>query len=391
MNGISGLLGTAGGAAGTGFTAPQMANIQGAVTPEQVQQQYQNAQQGYAQQQALLQALQGAGGIQGQAGALQQQQAFNQALSAQQGLQTQAGAVAGLQNVAGQLGQVAAGGGPNPAQAMLAQSTGANVANQAALMAGQRGANANVGLMARQAAQQGAATQQQAAGQASALQSQQMLNAMQQQAGVQQAIGGLGTTQVGQQQAGLQAQAAQGAQLAGQQAAATGALTGAGQGMYGQTLGGVGALNQANIAATGQINQANTQLAQTTMQGQQKGLGGLFNAVGAGTGLFAKGGPVESFPKIEAPTSFADFISGHSGLQMAKGGNVYDYRTGGHVKAENPSEKAVKHGNSYDNDKIPAMLSEGEVVIPRSVMQSKDPRKGAGDFVAAVLAKRGKK
>jgi len=390
MGGISGLLGTAGGAAGTGFAAPQMANVQGAVTPEQVQQQYQNAQQGYAQQQKLLQALQGAGGIQGQADALQQQQAFNQALGAQQGLQTQAGAVAGLQGVAGQLGQVAAGGGPNPAQAMLAQSTGANVANQAALMAGQRGANANVGLMARQAAQQGAATQQQAAGQASALQSQQMLNAMQQQAGVQQAIGGLGTTQVGQQQAGLQAQAAQGAQLAGQQAAATGALTGAGQGMYGQTLGGVGALNQANIAATGQINQANTQLAQTNMQGQQKGLGSLFNAAGAAAGL-AKGGPVESFPKIEAPTSFADFISGHSGLEMAKGGNVHDYRTGGHVKAENPSEKAVKHGNSYDNDKIPAMLSEGEVVIPRSVMQSKDPRKGAADFVAAVLAKRGKK
>ena len=64
---------------------------------------------------------------------------------------------------------------------------------------------------------------------------------------------------------------------------------------------------------------------------------------------------------------------------------------GGHVKAKKPSQKAEKKGNSYDNDKIPAYLSEGEVVIPRSVMQGKDPIRGSADFVAKIMAKRGRK
>ena len=80
---------------------------------------------------------------------LAQQNAFVQALQAQNGIGNQS-------NVYNQLQNVANGTGPNPAQAMLANATGQNVANQAALMAGQRGSNANVGLMARQAAQQGA-------------------------------------------------------------------------------------------------------------------------------------------------------------------------------------------------------------------------------------------
>jgi hypothetical protein len=50
----------------------------------------------------------------------------------------------------------------------------------------------------------------------------------------------------------------------------------------------------------------------------------------------------------------------------------------------------VKSGNSYANDKIPAMLSEGEVVIPRNVMQGKNPVDGAARFVQAVLARKQK-
>jgi len=61
---------------------------------------------------------------------------------------------------------------------------------------------------------------------------------------------------------------------------------------------------------------------------------------------------------------------------------------GGPVNAKKDSEKAVKSGNSYSNDKIPAMLSEGEVVLPRSVTQSKDPARAAANFVSKVLAKR---
>ena len=70
-------------------------------------------------------------------------QAYNQAqtgLSQQQQFAGQAAAQNGLSNqsqVYNQLAGVASGQGPNPAQAQLANATGANVSNQAALMAGQ--------------------------------------------------------------------------------------------------------------------------------------------------------------------------------------------------------------------------------------------------------------
>lgn len=93
-------------------------------------------------------------------------------------LQPQAASAVGNQNtIANQYANQAAGNGPNVATSALNQTTGQNVANQAALMAGQRGASANPGLMARQAAQQGANTQQQAAGQAATLQAQQQIAA----------------------------------------------------------------------------------------------------------------------------------------------------------------------------------------------------------------------
>jgi hypothetical protein len=47
--------------------------------------------------------------------------------------------------------------------------------------------------------------------------------------------------------------------------------------------------------------------------------------------------------------------------------------------------KAKVQGNSEKNDTVPAMLSPGEVVIPRDVMQSSDPVSGAAKFVAALL------
>lgn len=86
-------------------------------------------------------------------------------------------------------------------------------------------------------------------------------------------------------------------------------------------------------------------------------------------------------------TGFASGLM-NSPTAMARGGSAHDYRVGGNVVAKNPKEKAVKAGNSYANDKIPAVLSEGEVVIPRNVMQGSDPVRGAAEFVQAVLAKK---
>ena len=163
---------------------------------------------------------------------LQSQQALLNAIQGQNGLGNQS-------QIYNQLQGVVNGTGPNPAQAQLAQATGTNVANQAALMAGQRGAGANVGLMARQAAQQGANTQQQAAGQAATLQAQQSLGALGQ-------AGNLANTQ------------------AANQIAATGANTQAQQNE--QSM-----LQNANSS----MNQQQAGLAGQQMQGQQGIIGGL--------------------------------------------------------------------------------------------------------------------
>lgn len=548
MGAIGGLIGTAGGVSGTGISGPQGANVQNAVTPEMVQKAYATGQGGIEAQKALLDALQKqnglgaqtnvmgqmqnlesamgrAGGIQNQSAAMNLQQALNQQLAANQGAanvgavfnqgQALASQLAGAGAVANQtqaleaqrqLAQqqqgtaqmyrdIAQGVGPNPAQAALNNATGQNVANQAALMAGQRGASANVGLLARQAAMQGANTQQQAVGQSAQMQAQQQLNALQglgaQQAAIgntqqsvagiagqqlaaqqalQSAMAGQAAQQVGLQQSGITAQAqqaqsqvaqqqaqqaalaAQANQQAQQQIAGTGAYTQATQGQQGQMLGAMGAQNQANVSSQGNINTANAALATKTMEGQQGMIGGLMQGAGQAAAMMADGGAVDvEQPKPPSPSSsFGQFLSSWGqgmnnqtedqnamsamgaqsagGRSMNKGatalasalskfkpssapqggtgtsatapvamapvgmlsnGGLADH--GGHVAANTFSQKAVKRGNSYANDKIPAMLSEGEIVIPRTVTQSSDPVRGAADFVAKVMAKRGKK
>jgi hypothetical protein len=65
--------------------------------------------------------------------------------------------------------------------------------------------------------------------------------------------------------------------------------------------------------------------------------------------------------------------------------------SGGKVKANKPGEKAVKKGDSLDNDKVPAMLSEGELVIPRHIMMAPNAPARAAQFVAQQIAKKGKR
>ncbi len=239
MGFVGGLLGTAGGQNGTGVQGPSQANILNPTNVNQANQQYGNAQAALGQQQSFVNAVNQANGVGNQS------QVFN-----------------ALQGVAN-------GTGPNPAQAQLAQATGANVANQAALMAGQRGSGANVGLLARQAAQQGAATQQQAAGQAASLQSQQQLNAL-------NAQGNIATNQANQQ-----ANAVQG-------------LNTATQGEQGQILGSIAAQNNANVGMQSNINTANAGLTGQTMQGQQNLLGNVAGGLGSALGL-AQGGMIPKY------------------------------------------------------------------------------------------------
>lgn len=228
MGAVSGMLGLGGGASGSGFSTPSGA----AVSPQELNQTYNQSQQGLLYQNNLLNALMGQNGIQNQS------------------------------QVFGQTQQVANGQGPNPAQAMLNQATAQNTTNQAALMAGQRGASSNVGLIARQAAQQGAANQQQAALGSATMQAQQQLAALGQ-------LQGMAGQEVGQQQA------------------ATGAYTAAAQGQYGQLL-------NAQVQGQNSVNSANATLANTSMGQQASMLGNLTGGLGSASSLlkFAQGGEI---------------------------------------------------------------------------------------------------
>jgi hypothetical protein len=53
--------------------------------------------------------------------------------------------------------------------------------------------------------------------------------------------------------------------------------------------------------------------------------------------------------------------------------------------------KAKHKGDDYRNDTVKALLSPGEIVLPNSVTQSKDPVKAAAKFVEAIVAKQGLK
>lgn len=392
---------TGGGGGGVNFRA-QSADLLNPATVEQANEQYANVQQGLKNQAAFLQALQ-----------------------AQNGLGNQS-------NVFNQLQGVANGTGPNPAQAMLAQATGNNVAAQNALMAGQRGASANPALLARQAAQTGANINQQAAGQGATLQANQALNALGQ-------MGQLATNQ------------------ANQQANATNAYSQAAQGAQGQILNQISNQNQAAIGNASQQNAANAQLAAQTAQQQGDILGGLTGALGSaaqfipGIGSAIKSGANFLGGLGKSPAAGSNMLSGVTAQKtpipkaMAEGGPVVGPRSkvgqhfsgmrsslpkapammaeGGKVPAMvSPGEKylspkavdkvakgadPMEEGetipgkpkvkgakNSYANDTVPKTLEEGGIVLPRSVTQSKHPHWAAHKFVSAIMkeqALKGKK
>lgn len=369
MGAVSGMLGLGGGAGGTGFAGPGSADIVKPVSKEQAQTSYDANQQALAQQQALVQAIQ-----------------------AQNGLGNQS-------SVYNQLSQIAQGQGPNPALAQLANATGANTANQAALMASQRGTGANPALIARQAAMQGANNQQQAAGQAAALQAQQSLGA----------IEGMGNL------ANQQAQ---------QQIGTTQGLTAAQQNEQQNLLNSIAQQNASAVGMQSNINQANAGLAGQTMGMTGSILGGLANAgggamfggaKGGGAKGGAEGGPVNSLPEMpKGPQSafgqWAASIGSQPKKEMyAEGGEVDALVSPGEVYLDRTAVDEVKKGadpmkagekipgkpkvsgakNDYANDTVPKKLEEGGIVLPRSVTQSKNPEWEAHKFVRALMANGG--
>lgn len=278
------------GAAGMNYSAGG-APIVNAATMDQANQQYTNANAGLDQQQAFLNAVQ-----------------------AQNGLGNQT-------SVYNQLGQVAAGQGPNPAQAMLNQSTGQNVAAQNALMAGQRGAGANAGLLARQASMQGANTQQQAAGQGATMQANQSLNA-------------------------LNAQGQMATNMANQQSNATNAYTQAAQGEQGQILNQIGSQNNAAVGNTSSQNTANSGIANTVAGGQQKMVGNLFGGVSAAASMLAQGGQVPQ-PMADGGSPVGTTqLNAYQGPSSAVGQYMTGAGGGGSMMAANTGEA---FGQGYQN------------------------------------------
>lgn len=216
---------------------------------------------------------------------LQQQQDFLSALQAQNGIGNQS-------SVYGQLQGIANGTGPNPAQAMLAQSTGQNTANQAALMAGQRGAGANTGLIARQAGMQGGANQQAAAGQGAVMQANQSMNALNQ-------MGGMAGQQVAQQ------------------AAATTGYSQAAQSQQQNLLNAIAQQNQGIVSSTNAGNADNAQINMANNTRNQGVLGSMVGGLGSALAM-SKGGevPAQNLAMGGAPmtptTTESDFSSSPS-------------------------------------------------------------------------------
>ena len=387
------------------------------------------------------------------------------AQTAQQQANLQA-ANAGQTALLGQLQNISQGNGPNPAQAMLAQQTGQNMAQQGALQAGQRGASQNVGLIARNAGQQGAQIQQQAAGQGATMQAQQQLGALGQQAGVlgqqgQQAVGGLGAYEsainaANQVNAGSAAQRAQFGQGFG-----GGLLQGVGsmiaEGGYAEDApkvhfddGGMASDNGSSFIGQFLSNMGGGSTNSATGTKQNKGLAkGLLSSVfsksttlnpttGASSlganatynqSLTPFGNSLQNAPGMAAGNAgfaggaadaggaaAADASAGAAGgadaaeLLAAEGGRVPALVSPGEHKVPRDSVRAVANGkvsplkvgetfpgkpkvkgNSYSNDILPRKLAAGDVIIPNKIMQSKNPERGAAEFVRDVLAKKRKK
>lgn len=376
-----------GGSTGAGFQAasPQNSSI---VSPTDIRQFQGNLTSGLDQQQSLYNALAAQNGVGNQQAVFQQQQAL-----------------------ANQLQQQTQGGGPNSAQAALAQNTASNTANQAALMAGQRGAGQNAGLIARQAAMQGGANQQQAVGQAATMGAQQQLAAQQQLQQQQASMAGLAGQQVGQQQqqgnaytqnalgattgflnaaTGLQSNANNAnASIAGgnqkaQAGLVSGILKGAGS-AFGMAQGGM----VPGYAMGGDVQggQGGSQLA-AFMNGQMGGIQDFGEMPEMQIGSRGGGASMPSGGKAMAGSPMDAGAAGGSGLEslMSEAGPAMMVASKG---AMVPGQAKVK-GDSPSNDTVSAKLSPGEIVIPRHIVQGKDPAQAAANFVAAILAKNGR-
>lgn len=377
----------------------------------------------------ITQAQQGASNIGGQ------QQSFADALRGYAG--NSAGIDFGAANgtlaqgdtLLGQLMAQGQGQGPNPALEQLKQTTGQNIQQAAGMIASQRGVNP--AMAARLAAQTGANMNQQAVGQAAIQSAQQQLASQQQAASLM--------SQLAQQRAAQSQAQAQNQQ--GWNEMYGGLLGQMGNQNLGQQQllqGSLANFNNAKVGAVNGANQINADVAKQNSQFGQQLTGGLLNGAGSAlsllnkggaVGCYADGGPVTSGvqgapPKqltAQGPSSqlgkMAAFSSGlgqvfappPSGQPAATDNGVAQGASrmgqglanlasiglkaligashGGQAFMSDggvPGQSKVD-GDSPRNDTVPALLSPGEIVIPRSHATPE----GAKSFVEQLVRRSG--
>lgn len=395
---IGGLLGVSGGAAGSGFGGPTAnpSDPTGNANLANSYNQLQQVAQGNGPNPAMAQYNQNVQNLaKQQSGAISSVQGISPALAARMASQQGSGA---MQNAAAQ-------GATMQAQQQL------GAMGQAAGVAGSQ-ANIAAGMQQNVNNVNGSLAQ----------------NQMQGQQGL---MGGI--------MSGFGAMSGAGGMAA---AAANGGMAGKD---FGRPMADGGDVSQPSLLSqflSGQNPQSvQTQVAPTqslpAVSGFDKGLGGY----GAPKGKSSPGGGATSSPSdtaigdyapggtdiYQSPNFGASLMNMHGGMGasdymgsnsdyatslmnqptgMAKGGQVSALLSPGETyippgkvkqaaKSANPLASGKKvpgkprvAGNSYANDVVPAKLDAGGVVIPNSIMQSKDPAAGAKDFIAGIIAKR---
>ena len=224
--------------------------------------------------------------------------------------------------LASQLQQAAQGNGPSIVQQQLGNALGQAQNTAASQMAGARGLNP--ALAARLIGQNQAGQAQQAAGQSAMLKAQEQIAARQQLGDV----------------------------LANQRAG--------NMSMYGTAGGLQNQQNATNVQNTLGVQGINSGVAATN-QAEANQLGGSLLGAGAAASMMGFGGM-----KAKDALQLASTIAGHSG-----GGYI-----NGHQEVQ---------GDSPKNDNVPAMLSAGEIVIPKSAASSKEKAK---EFIEHLMSQK---
>lgn len=154
-----------------------------------------------------------------------------------------------------------------------------------------------------------------------------------------------------------------------------------------------GLLNGGGAPSEGDFGAGIGGSAGTGIDASMGGPGGATAALGSGAGdagAALGGGAAEGAAAIgEGGAEVGALAAAPVAVLAARGGQIKNVgpklKTGGKVPG-----KAKVSGDSLKNDTVSAKLSPGEIVIPRTVLNSRDPVRGAADFVAAILSRQGR-